>query len=130
MGEQDGQYVPDDDDRELDVPDTGWADDSEINGTIGSAEQIAAAYVALDDRYALAGVRLFANPEGGDPAIVSGETGASGLAALLAARDVPALTTLLGLGADSRVLLLGSEGDTDPAIYQEITGRSAEEVRG
>ncbi len=90
----------------------------------------AAAYVALDDRYALAGVRLFANPEGGDPAIVSGETGASGLAALLAARDLPALATLLGLDANSRVLLLGSEGDTDPAIYREITGRSAEEVRG
>ena len=26
------------------------------------------------------------------------------------------------------MLLLGSEGDTDPAIYREVVGRSAEEV--
>jgi diaminopropionate ammonia-lyase len=90
----------------------------------------ASAYVAIDDRYALDGVRTFANPEGGDPAIVSGETGATGLGALIAARDLPALAALMELDANSRVLLLGSEGDTDPAIYQQITGRSAEEVRG
>ncbi len=86
-------------------------------------------YVAIDDHYALDGVRLFANPEGGDPAIVSGETGATGLGALLAAREHPQLATLMELGADSRVLLLGSEGDTDPEIYKQITGRSANEVR-
>ena len=34
----------------------------------------------------------------------------------------------LALDANSRVLLLGSEGDTDPAIYREIVGRSADEV--
>jgi len=89
----------------------------------------AAAYVAVADRYAIDGVRAFANPEGDDPAIVSGETGASGLAALLAARDVPALGRLMEIDAQSRVLLLGSEGDTDPEIYRQITGRSAEEVR-
>jgi diaminopropionate ammonia-lyase len=87
-------------------------------------------YVALADHFALDGVRAFANPVGGDPAVVSGETGATGLAALLAAHDVPALRRLFGLDASSRVLLLGSEGDTDPAIYRDITGRSAEEVRG
>jgi diaminopropionate ammonia-lyase len=75
-------------------------------------------------------VRAFANPVGGDPAIVSGETGATGLAALIAAHDVPALRRMIGLDASSRVLLLGSEGDTDPEIYRDITGRSAEEVRG
>lgn len=86
-------------------------------------------YVAIDDRFALDGVRAFANPLAGDPAIVSGETGASGLAALLAAREAPALRELLELDGDSRVLLLGSEGDTDPEIYRRITGRSAAEVR-
>ena len=88
------------------------------------------AFVAVDDRYALDAVRAFANPAGDDPAIVSGETGATGLAALLAAREHPALHGLLGLDASSRVLLLGSEGDTDPDIYRRITGRTAEEVRG
>ena len=90
----------------------------------------AAAYVTIADRYALEGVRAFANRQGGDRAIVSGETGATGLGALLAAREQPALAALLGLDANARVLLLGSEGDTDPEIYQRITGRSADEVRG
>ena len=80
----------------------------------------AAAYVAVDDRFALAAVRAFARPQGADPAIVSGETGASGLAALLATSNQPKLRELLGLDAASRLLLLGSEGDTDPVIYQRI----------
>lgn len=89
----------------------------------------ATAYVALDDQYALDAVRVFANPESGDPAIVSGETGAAGLAALLVAQGHEDLRRLLSLDASSRVLLLGSEGDTDPEIYKHITGRTAEEVR-
>jgi hypothetical protein len=32
------------------------------------------------------------------------------------------------LNAFSRVLLLGSEGDTDPVIYQSVVGRSAKQV--
>lgn len=88
----------------------------------------ASAFVALDDRYALDAVRAFAQPLAGDPAIVSGETGAAGLAALLAAQQHAPLRALLELDSSSRVLLLGSEGDTDPEIYQRITGRSAAEV--
>ena len=87
------------------------------------------AFVAVEDRYAIDAVRAFANPQGTDPGIVSGETGATGLAALLAAQEVPALRELLGIDARSRVLLLGSEGDTDPGIYQHITGKTADEVR-
>jgi diaminopropionate ammonia-lyase len=85
-------------------------------------------FVAIDDRFALDGVCAFASPGGGDPAIVSGETGATGLGALLAAQGDPALRALLALEPGSRVLLLGSEGDTDPEIYRRITGRTAAEV--
>ena len=63
-----------------------------------------------------------------DPAIVAGETGGTGLAALLAARDYAGIRSTLGLAAGSRVLLLGSEGDTDAQIYREVIGRTAEEV--
>lgn len=87
------------------------------------------AFVAVDDALALEAVRAFADPVGGDEPIVSGETGAAGLAALLAAQADPALREMLGLDANSRVLLLGSEGDTDPAIYRQITGRTADQVR-
>lgn len=85
-------------------------------------------YAIVADRFALEGMRIFAQPEGKDPAIVSGETGTTGLALLLAARAEPALWQSLGLGPDSRVLLIGSEGDTDPAIYREVVGKSAAEV--
>jgi diaminopropionate ammonia-lyase len=88
------------------------------------------AAVALGDDWALEAVRAAANPRNGDPAIVAGETGGAGLAALLALRDHPDLRAQLGLDAGARVLLLGSEGDTDPEIYRKIVGRSAEEVLG
>lgn len=84
--------------------------------------------IALDDAYALEAVRTFARPAAGDAPVVAGETGGAGLGALLAARDYPAIRQTLGLDHTARVLLLGSEGDTDPAIYREITGRTAEEV--
>ena len=86
------------------------------------------AYMVVADRFALEGVRAFDDPAAGDPAIVSGETGAAGLAALLATRGNAQLRAALGLGPDSRVLLLGSEGDTDPEIHRSIVGRSAEQV--
>jgi diaminopropionate ammonia-lyase len=86
--------------------------------------------VAIGDDWALEAMRVLASPREGDPAVVAGETGGAGLAALLATRDRADLRGRLGLDARSRVLLLGSEGDTDPAIYRRIVGKSAEEVAG
>ena len=86
------------------------------------------AAAAVDDSYALEAMRVLARPAAGDPPIVAGETGGAGLAVLLAACDHPELRTTLGLDARSRVLLLGSEGDTDAAIYREVVGLTAEEV--
>jgi diaminopropionate ammonia-lyase len=85
-------------------------------------------FATVGDRFALEGMRVFANPLAGDPAIVSGETGATGLGLLLASQTRESLRSSLGLGPDARVLLIGSEGDTDPAIYRDVVGRSAEEV--
>ena len=84
--------------------------------------------IAIDDAYALEAMRILAKPLGNDPAIVAGETGGVGLAALLAARDHPVIRQQLGLNAKARVLLLGSEGDTDPLIYQQVVGKTALEV--
>jgi diaminopropionate ammonia-lyase len=86
------------------------------------------AAVAVDDDYALEAMRTLSQPAAGDAPIVAGETGGTGLAALLAARDYPEIRKTLALDASSRVLLLGSEGDTDPQIYREVVGRTAEEV--
>ena len=86
------------------------------------------AALAIDDAYALEAVRQLANPAPGDPPLVAGETGGVGLAALLAARDHAAIGQRLGLDTRSRVLLLGTEGDTDPVIYRQIVGRAAQDV--
>jgi len=86
------------------------------------------AALAIGDDWALAAVRALAAPRAGDPVIVAGETGGAGLAALLALQDRADLRAELGLDGAARVLLLGSEGDTDPELYRRIVGRSAEEL--
>lgn len=89
----------------------------------------AAAFCTLPDAAAVDTMRLLANPQGDDPAIAAGESAVAGLAAALLAAQDPAARQALGLGPDSRVLLFGSEGDTDPALYQQLVGRTAEQVR-
>ncbi len=86
------------------------------------------AAVAIDDEYALQAMRRLADPSAGDPPVVAGETGGAGLGVLLAAQDDDHLRQMLALDAGSRVLLIGSEGDTDPQIYRKVVGRTAEEV--
>jgi diaminopropionate ammonia-lyase len=86
------------------------------------------AALAIGDDRALDAVRTLAHPRDGDPVIVAGETGGSGLAAVLAVNDRADLRAQLGLDAAAHVLLIGSEGDTDPELYRRIVGKTAEEV--
>jgi diaminopropionate ammonia-lyase len=86
------------------------------------------AFVAVDDSFALDAMRVLARPTTPDPAIVAGETGAAGLAAMLAAHGRDDIRNTLGLEPSSRVLLIGSEGDTDPEIYGCIVGNPEREV--
>ncbi|HRP97224.1 MAG TPA: diaminopropionate ammonia-lyase [Rhodocyclaceae bacterium] len=85
-------------------------------------------FSTVADRFALEAMRVFARPAGTDPAIVAGETGGSGLALLLAAAADADIWHALGLGPHARVLLIGSEGDTDPQIYRNVVGLDAAEV--
>lgn len=75
---------------------------------------------ALADEVTEEGMRLYANPLGSDPKVVSGESGAVtlGLAARIA-RD-PELRDLFGVTEDSVFLLVSTEGDTDPDNYKRI----------
>jgi len=56
---------------------------------------------------------------------VSGETGAAGLAGLLELMDERniEMRTQLGIGGQSRVMLISTEGATDRQSYEEIVGR-------
>ena len=86
--------------------------------------------LAISDAPARAAMQALASGAGGDPAIIAGEAGVGGLAGLMAVAGDEALRKKLGLGADARVLVIGSEGATDPALYREIVGRSPEDVKG
>jgi diaminopropionate ammonia-lyase len=86
-------------------------------------------FMTIGDDLAVDTVRFLADGAGGDAPLVAGETGVAGLAGLRAAAADPALRAALALGPASRVLVIGSEGDTDPDIYRRIAGRSAEAVR-
>ena len=87
------------------------------------------AFMAIDDDWAMAAMLALAEGRDGDPRIVAGETGGAGIAALLALKSDGAAWAALGLGPAARVLVFGSEGDTDPAIYAQVVGRDAAAVR-
>lgn len=81
-------------------------------------------FLTIPESLVAPSVRLLARPLPGDTAIEAGESAIAGLAALIAAREDADLSRKLGLTAEARVLLIGSEGVTDPAIFAQIMGES------
>lgn len=86
-------------------------------------------FLTIPDDAALDGMRILADGIAGDSPIVAGESASAGLAGVLAALADGDAARAMKLGPDSRVLLFGTEGDTDPELYQRIVGRHAESVR-
>ncbi len=83
---------------------------------------LAAGFVTLPEEAAIAAMRRLARPNGGDPAIVAGESGCVGMAGLIACLADETARGTLGLGPGSRVLVFNTEGATDPALYRRIVG--------
>jgi len=78
------------------------------------------AVVAIHDDCARAAMRMLAEAD-----IPAGETGAAALGGLLALAEAPGgavRMSRLGLGPASSVLILMTEGITDPAAYEQIVG--------
>lgn len=63
-----------------------------------------------------------------DLGVVSGESGAAAIAGFRHAAGDPAMREALCLGSYARVVCLSTEGATDPVIYAELVGRSADAV--
>lgn len=86
-------------------------------------------YIALPDHAVAPLMRRLADPppskpnEPSEPAIVAGESAVAGLGGLAAAMAVPEIAAAFGLGPDSRVLVFGTEGATDPDLYRSLVGR-------
>ena len=85
-------------------------------------------FLTVSDDLVAPAMRLLANGSGDDAPIVAGESAVAGLAALIAARSNTDLSSALGLDENSRVLIIGTEGATDPEIYRSIVGRWPEDV--
>jgi diaminopropionate ammonia-lyase len=83
------------------------------------------ACVAVSDAECANAVRRLARPKPGDAQIVAGESGACGVAALhalLNRGDFRTLCRHLDLGSHSRVLVINTEGATDPEAFCSIVG--------
>lgn len=86
------------------------------------------AFMTVDEEDAVSVMNRLARPVGDDPAIVSGESGGAGLAGLIRAAGHKDMRATLGLDANSRVLIINSEGATDPGRYAELVGMAPGEV--
>ncbi len=77
-------------------------------------------FLAITDNYARDAMREYYH---GNPRIISGESGAAGLAALLAMKSDSKLNDTFkrtGINEKSSFLLLNTEGDTDPVNFAEV----------
>lgn len=83
-------------------------------------------FMTIPDEAALDCMRILAD---GKPPVVAGESAVAGLAGMLTALQHPEMQKALGLDSNSKVLFFGTEGDTDPELYEKIVGRTADEVR-
>lgn len=77
-------------------------------------------YLAVEDAVIKQAMIQYARPIADDPSIIAGASGAAGLAGLLILQSLPELQVQIELDATSRVLLINTENDTDPAAYQAI----------
>lgn len=77
-------------------------------------------FLTIPDALVAPTMRLLAHPIGDDPVVAAGESAVAGLAVTIAAARHRALAGELGLDADSRVLVFGTEGVTDADIYAQM----------
>jgi diaminopropionate ammonia-lyase len=80
-------------------------------------------YISCPDYVSAKGMRILGNPLTGDPRVISGESGAVGLGVLssiMEEHDLPEIANILHINKDSKILIISTEGDTDPEGYRSI----------
>ena len=83
-------------------------------------------FLAIPDDYAIKAMQNLYFPFKNDTQIFAGESGAAGLAGLLALSSDPSLKKVkeeIGLNEKSRVLVFNTEGVTDPDTFEELISR-------
>lgn len=84
-------------------------------------------FALIDDQNAIDSMKQLASGWCDDIPIVAGESGAAGLAMLSRFADSKQLD-LLNITPESSVMIVNTEGDTDPNLYEHLTGFTAQEV--
>ena len=79
-------------------------------------------FITVEESLVAPAMKLLALAPYGDEPIVAGESAVPGLAGFLAAATSPTLAERMGIGSESRIVLIGTEGATDPLLYQELAG--------
>lgn len=82
--------------------------------------RVADGFMTVDEEDAVAVMGRLAHPVGNDPAVVAGESGGVGLAGLIRATAAADLKAKLDLGPAARILVVNTEGATDPALYAQL----------
>jgi diaminopropionate ammonia-lyase len=85
-------------------------------------------FLAIDDNLIAPTMQSLAKDACSKNPIVGGESAVAGLAALIATTENAELSQSLGIDQNSHILILGTEGATDPEIYQQLVGKTAAQV--
>lgn len=78
-------------------------------------------FISCEDSVAALGMRTYAAGLDGDPAVISGESGAATLGAavrILTDESLAGVREAMNLNADAVIFLINTEGDTDPENYR------------
>ena len=86
------------------------------------------AFLTVPEEAAVDALRQAAAGVGGDPPLVIGETGIAAWAGFLAASRDEELKQQLGVDSASRIVVIATEGATDPEVYGNLVGRTPEAV--
>lgn len=88
-------------------------------------------FLSCPDYVAAKGMRVYGIPLHDDPFIISGESGAVTLGALMFAAETDTLADLkkkMKLDSSSQVLLINTEGNTDPELFRRIVWEGGDPV--
>ncbi len=80
-------------------------------------------FLSCSDGVTVEGMKTLAHPLSGDPKVISGESGAVGLGivkTVLADEKFDQLREQLKIDENSRIMVISTEGDTDPENYARI----------
>ncbi|KIH82851.1 diaminopropionate ammonia-lyase [Pseudomonas batumici] len=86
-------------------------------------------FMTLHDDEAVSAMRRLAAGSRRDIPVEAGESAVAGLAGLIRLAAAPSLAAEVGIDAQSRILLISTEGATAPGLYAKLVGESDASVR-